>query len=106
LTLRSVKVESRQEGFVTGVDASEVGRAASVMGGGRTHMADSIDPAVGFISEAKIGDKVSSGQSLGTLYFHDEALGAEAAEIIRSSYEIGAEPPAQLPTLIKEVITA
>lgn len=106
LTLRSVKVESRQDGFITGVDAAEVGRAVSVMGGGRTHIADSIDPAVGFISEAKIGDEVSGGGPLGTLFFHDERLGAEAEEIIRSSYQIGEEPPAQLPTLIKEVITA
>lgn len=106
LTLRSVKVESRQDGFIKGVDAAEVGRAASVMGGGRTRMADSIDPAVGFVSEARIGDHVSRGQSIGTLYFHDERLGAEAEEIIRSSYEIGEQPPAQLPALIKEVITA
>jgi pyrimidine-nucleoside phosphorylase len=106
LTLRSVKVESGQDGFVTGVDAAEVGRAVGIIGGGRTHMADSIDPAVGFISEAKIGDKVSSGHIFGTLYFHDEQLGAEAAGIIRASYRVGEEAPAQLPALIKEVITA
>ncbi|HKS29908.1 MAG TPA: thymidine phosphorylase [Pyrinomonadaceae bacterium] len=106
LTLRSVKVESGQDGFVTGVDAAEVGRAVAIMGGGRTHMADTIDPAVGFISEAKIGDHVARGQSFGTLYFHDEQSGEEAAEIIRSSYSVGEEPPAQLPALIKEVITA
>jgi pyrimidine-nucleoside phosphorylase len=106
LTLRSVRVESGQDGFVTGVDTAEVGRAVAIIGGGRTHMTDVIDPAVGFISEAKIGDKVTRGQSFGTLYFHDERLGAEAAEIIRASYIVSEEAPAQLPALIKEVITA
>jgi pyrimidine-nucleoside phosphorylase len=106
LTLRSVNVESTQEGFVTGVDASEVGRAVAIMGGGRTHMTDSIDPAVGFISRARIGERISRGHALGTLYFHDEALGATAAEIIRAAYRIGEQPLAQLPALIKEVITA
>jgi pyrimidine-nucleoside phosphorylase len=106
LTLRSVKVESRQDGFVKGIDASEVGRAVAIMGGGRTHMMDKIDPAVGFLSHAKIGDPVSEGDALGTLYFHDEAAGAQAAEMIRLSYEINSEPPGQLPALIKEVITA
>jgi thymidine phosphorylase len=76
------------------------------MGGGRTHMADSIDPGVGFISHAKIGDHVSGKEALGTLYFHDEAKGLNAAEIIRAGYEIADKPPAQLPALIKEVITA
>jgi pyrimidine-nucleoside phosphorylase len=106
LTLRSIKVESPQDGFVTGIDASEVGRAVAIMGGGRTHMADSIDPAVGFISEAKIGDRVSRKDAFGTLYFHDEAKGRNAAELIRAAYEIADTPPAQLPALIKEVITA
>jgi thymidine phosphorylase len=69
-------------------------------------MADTIDPAVGFLSQARIGDRISRGQPLGTLYFHDEALGASAAEIIRAAYTVGEEPTAQLPTLIKEVITA
>jgi pyrimidine-nucleoside phosphorylase len=106
LTLRSVNVESTQEGFVTGVDASDVGRAVAIMGGGRTHIADSIDPAVGFISRARIGDKISRGQPLGTLYFHDEARGRSAAEMIRAAYVVGETAPAQLPALIKEVITA
>lgn len=106
LTLRSVKVESPHDGFVTGVDTSEIGRAVAIMGGGRTHIADSIDPAVGFISHAKIGDRVSSRDALGTLYFHDEAKGRSAAEIIRKGYEISEEPLGQLPALIKEVITA
>jgi pyrimidine-nucleoside phosphorylase len=106
LTLRSVKVESRQDGFVTGVDASEVGRAVAIVGGGRTHMSDSIDPAVGFISEVKIGDRVSKGDALGTLYFHDEERGQAASAMIRMSYSVSEEPPVQLPALIKEVITA
>jgi pyrimidine-nucleoside phosphorylase len=106
LTLRSVKVESPQDGFITGIDASEVGRAVAIMGGGRTHIADKIDLAVGFITEAKIGDHVSGNQALGTLYFHDEAKGRNALEIIRAAYEITDKPTAQLPALIKEVITA
>lgn len=105
LTLRSIKVESPHAGFVKAIDAREVGRAVAIMGGGRTRVEDTIDPAVGFISEAKIGDEVSEGEALGTLYFHDEAQGAQAAEIIRRSYEIAYEPLAELPALIKEVIT-
>lgn len=106
LTLRSIKVESPHDGFVTGIDASEVGRAVAIMGGGRTHMADSIDPAVGFICEAKTGDSVSKADALGTLYFHSEEKGLEAARMIGAAYEIREEPPSQPPALIKEVITA
>lgn len=106
LTLRSVKVESPQEGYVTGIDAAEVGRAVAILGGGRTHISDSIDPAVGFISEAKIGDRLACGQPFGTLYFHDEARGRAATEIVRAAYEVSETPPLHLPALIKEVITA
>jgi pyrimidine-nucleoside phosphorylase len=105
LTVRSVKVESPHAGFVNAINASEVGRAVSIMGGGRTRVEDKIDPAVGFMSHAKIGSEVSAGDWLGTLYFHDEALGREAARIIRASYEITERPVAEPPQLIKEVIT-
>ncbi len=106
LTLRAIRVESPRTGFVTSVEANEVGHAVSIMGGGRTRVEDSIDPAVGFIADVGIGDEVRAGTPLGTLYYHDEARGMEAAGIILSSYEISDEPPQELPTLIKEVITA
>src|SRR5204863_9605932 len=102
--LRAVKVESPRAGFVTGVDATEIGFAVASIGGGRVRVEDEIDPAVGYLAHARHGDEVRAGDALGTLYCRDEAQAAQAAPRIQAAYTIGAESPPTL-KLIKEVIT-
>ncbi|MEA2176632.1 MAG: pyrimidine-nucleoside phosphorylase, partial [Blastocatellia bacterium] len=84
--------------------AAEIGNTVAAMGGGRVRITDSIDPAVGFIAEAKIGDEVQAGDTIGLLYCRDEGQGKRAAERIRAAYKIEDEHPST-PKLIKEVIT-
>ncbi|HEV7860377.1 MAG TPA: hypothetical protein VGO91_17300, partial [Pyrinomonadaceae bacterium] len=66
---------------------------------------DEIDPAVGFIALAKIGDELHEGDAIGLLYCRDESQGERAVERIRAAYEIVDERPAVTLKLIKEVIT-
>jgi pyrimidine-nucleoside phosphorylase len=105
LTPHEVKVESTRTGFVTGIDTAEIGHAIASIGGGRTRIEDVIDPGVGFAAEAKIGDEVKAGTTLGLLYCRDEAQAEMARARIRDAYTIGADSTFA-PTLIKEVITA
>jgi pyrimidine-nucleoside phosphorylase len=105
LTPHEVKVESPRTGFVTGIDTCEIGHAIAEIGGGRVRIEDVIDPAVGFASEAKIGDRVEAGEVLGLLYCRDETQAQIASERIRSAYKI-CDDQASVPKLIKEVITA
>lgn len=105
LTPNELEVESTRTGFITNVDTAEVGHAVASIGGGRVHIEDTIDPAVGFAAEAKIGDYVEAGQPLGLLYCRDEADAKAALERIRAAYVIRDEQ-VSAPTLIKEVITA
>lgn len=106
LTLHVVEVESPREGFIASVDAAEIGHAVGAIGGGRSRIEDRIDPAVGFLAQAKIGDKVSANEPLGVLYCRNEAQAAEAARRISDSYRIVDEVSTVKPALIKEVITA
>jgi pyrimidine-nucleoside phosphorylase len=106
LTLTEVKVESPRAGFVTGVDAAEIGNAVASIGGGRARIEDRIDPAVGFLFEAKVGDQVSEGEAVGLLYCRDEKQAKLAGERIRAAYTIGDAPSNLKYQLIKEVITA
>jgi pyrimidine-nucleoside phosphorylase len=105
LKLREVRVESPRAGIVAGVDTAEVGRAVAEIGGGRVRVTDEVDPHVGFLVEAGIGDEVRAGDALGLLYCRDDARGEEAAARIRAAYAVADErPPAR--RLIKEVINA
>jgi thymidine phosphorylase len=104
--LREVAVESTREGFITAIDAAEIGLALASIGGGRVRVEDKIDTAVGYFADAKLGEQVRAGQTLGTLLSRDETQEREAASRILKAYTIGDEPPqADSFKLIKDVIS-
>lgn len=104
LATESFKVESPRSGFVIKVQTAEIGHAIAAIGGGRVRIDDAIDPSVGFIAEARIGDRISEHAALGTVYCRDESSGREAAQRIQSAYEIGDQSPSDIPSLMREVI--
>lgn len=106
LTLHVVDVESPRAGYIARIDAAEIGLAVGEMGGGRIRVEDKIDPAVGFLAQAKIGDKLAAGDPLGVLYCRSESQASRAAARIRAGYLIVDDVPNAKPALIKEVITA
>src|SRR5215213_8914958 len=65
LTLHEVKVESPRTGFIKNIETAEVGHAVAALGGGRVRVEDAVDPGVGFIGQAKLGDQVRAGDVLG-----------------------------------------
>lgn len=103
LVRESFKVESPRAGFVTKVNAADIGYAIAAIGGGRVRIDDEIDPTVGFVADAKIGDSMAAGQTIGTVFCRDEAKAKAAVQAIQSAYQIHDEPVAE-PLLVKEVI--
>jgi pyrimidine-nucleoside phosphorylase len=103
LTDRCVKVESARSGFVTKIDTEEIGHAIAEAGGGRVRMEDQIDPTVGFLCETKIGDKIKSGDLIGTVYCANGDRGDRAASRILAAFQVDGTAP-EPPGLIKEVI--
>ena len=62
----------RARGFVSAIDAGDIGRASAAIGAGRDTKEDPIDPAVGVILEVKVGEKVEEGGVLCRLYYTSE----------------------------------
>lgn len=104
LATESFKVESPRSGFVIKVNTAEIGHAIAAIGGGRVRIDDTIDPSVGFLAEARIGDRVEDRAALGAVYCRDESRAKEAAERIQAAYEIGDSSPSDIPLLMREVI--
>jgi len=104
LVSESIKVESPRSGFITRIDTTEIGHAIAAIGGGRVRIEDVIDPTVGFVTEVKLGDRITQNDALGIVYSSDAGRGREAAVRIQSAYAIDDSPPAGSQTLVKEII--
>jgi pyrimidine-nucleoside phosphorylase len=96
-------VSSGKSGFVAKINCQSVGIASVVLGGGRAKKEDSVDPSVGIILHRKLGDAVSAGDALCTIYYNSENKAAQAAELLQKSFEIAAVAPEKKP-LVHRVI--
>jgi thymidine phosphorylase len=97
-------VPAPADGFVTAIDAEEIGYAAIALGAGRSKAGDRIDPGAGIVLERKVGHPVRRGDALAILRSADEARMADAARRVLDAYRIGPETPGA-PSLVLEVIS-
>lgn len=98
------EVTSPRAGFVSAIDAGDIGRASAMIGAGRDAKDDLIDPAVGVILEVKVGDKVEAGAVLCRLYYTKEGRLDESAQLVEDAFKISTHPPEQR-ELILEVVS-
>ncbi len=63
-----VQLTAGTGGYVSGIDALEVGMAAVDIGAGRRKKEDAIDHGAGFFFYKKVGDRVEKGELIGVIY--------------------------------------
>jgi pyrimidine-nucleoside phosphorylase len=97
------EITSPRGGYVSQIDAEEIGAASNMIGAGRDKKDDAIDPAVGIILEVKAGEKVDAGSVLCRLYYTREDRVEEAAEMVEDAFRISGQKPDER-SLILEVV--
>ena len=97
-------VKSPASGFVTSIMSEQIGIAGVLLGGGRARKEDSVDPAVGIMVHKKVGDRVSAGEPLCTIYYNSAERLANAVPLIEQSYTIQATAPLQTRPLVHQII--
>jgi pyrimidine-nucleoside phosphorylase len=97
------EIASPRGGYVSAIEAEDVGRASTIMGAGRDQKDDRIDPAVGVILEIKVGEKVDAGAVLCRLYYTSDEHVEEAAELVEGAFRISGQKPDER-ELILEVV--
>ncbi len=100
----AMEITSPRGGYVSAIDAEQIGLASSMIGAGRDTKEDTIDPAVGVILEVKTGQKIDAGGVLCRLYFTNEERLQEAAERVEDAFRISATAP-EPRELILEVVS-
>ena len=97
-------VTAEKTGIVSGMDTMRLGYIAQGLGAGRKTKEDQIDPSVGFIMNARLGDRIHAGDPLAEIFAKNEQDCADAAQAIRETIQITDAEPAPHP-LIYGVVT-
>ena len=98
------EVTSPRGGYVSVINAQDIGQASNMIGAGRERKEDTVDPAVGVILEVKVGEKVEAGSVLCRLYYTKEDHVEEAAEMVEDAFRISGQRPDDR-ELILEVVS-
>ncbi len=96
-------VAAPRAGFVTRLDAEVVGRASVTLGAGRDTIADTIDPAVGILVKAAVGEGVQKGDPVLELHYRDRARLESALHAVADAMTIGEAPPPARALIVGEV---
>ena len=81
-------VLAEKSGWVNSVNAREVGETSVQLGAGREKKGDLIDPAVGIMVYAKIGDQVQAGQTVFEIHANNAGKLLQAKERLKNAIEI------------------
>jgi pyrimidine-nucleoside phosphorylase len=81
-------VLAEKSGWVNSVNAREVGETSVQLGAGREKKGDPIDPAVGIMVYAKIGDAIEAGQTLFEIHANNAGKLLQAKERLKNAIEI------------------
>lgn len=100
---RTVEVRVPASGYISGLDAGLVGRAALALGAGRRTKNDRIDPAAGIILRCKIGDMLQERDSFATLHLGSASDEKATRLLLLQALRIGEAPPAGIDLVLERI---
>ncbi|MGA8617956.1 MAG: thymidine phosphorylase [Candidatus Sulfotelmatobacter sp.] len=100
----TMTVTAPRNGYVASLQCERVGTACVILGGGRERKEDSVDPAAGIVLHKKVGDGVSTGEPLATIYYNAQTRAGRALQLLEESYDIADSPVVEKRPLIHRVI--
>ena len=94
-------VSAPRAGYLSEIDAREIGLAAVDLGAGRATKADPIDHAVGFIIHCKVGDRAREGDPLFSIHANSPEKLAAARERVLAAHKFSRQRVQTLPLFYK-----
>ena len=97
------EVRARHSGYITHIDAYDIGRAGVLLGVGRNTTTDPVSPTAGIQFHHRRGEAVQSGETVMTVWGKDPASLAEALPLLEGALHIEDAPPAPRNLVAKEI---
>lgn len=83
-----VEIKAPKSGFISKIEAEEVGVSAMILGAGRETKEDELDLSAGIVLEKKVGDYVAQGDILAYMHLNKEEKLEQARTRFIGAYEI------------------
>jgi pyrimidine-nucleoside phosphorylase len=91
------------DGWVSGIDALEVGLACVEIGVGRSRKDDVIDPGAGVVIAAPVGSEVRRGDVMAVVHARNTALCEGGVARLRTAWRVSSEPAPRPPHILYRV---
>lgn len=95
--------EATESGYLTEINAYNIGMASLELGAGRKAKEDGIDPAAGIKLHHKIGAKVEKGDTIAIGYTNDRSLVEASKDYLAEAFSINADEPKCSPMITHRV---
>ena len=96
-----VEIKSKEEGFISKMNTSKIGRVSCILGAGRENKDDILDYSAGIVLTKKTGDFVNAGEIIAKFHTSKKEIIEEAEKLYLSSIEISNEKPKVKPIIYK-----
>lgn len=96
----TLDLRAPHSGWVADVDPLALGSCAMELGAGRRQPDDPIDPLVGVVLEAQLGDQVEAGQTLAVVHAADEEAAWRAIDRLGGAIVVGDRPVSRGPLVL------
>ncbi len=100
---KKITVTSPVKGYLTEIATAEIGMAAMLLGAGRAHIDDTIDPSVGLWMKKRCGDFTDKGDELAVFYVTDTKNLEQAKQRFISALVFNSEPPGKRDLIYKTI---
>ncbi|MDX1640774.1 MAG: thymidine phosphorylase [Balneolaceae bacterium] len=92
--VESVTVD--KSGYITEIDAYEMGMVSVELGAGRKEKEDDVDADAGFVLHKKIGDQIEQGETFATIYTNKKNTIHTAIKSMKNAISVDREAPKPL----------
>ena len=97
------KIYSSEEGYISEINAKEIGKLVCNLGAGRIKKEDKIDNTVGVKIKKKVGDYVKKGEEIAEIFVNKEKLVIQAQKRILEIFKYSKEKVEKPKTIISVI---
>ena len=97
-----IKLTAEKDGFVTSMNALDLGFACVELGAGRLRAEDDVDAQAGIILFKKVGDRISKGEDLLEIRTNKVETIPKVSKKLQQAITIEKKPPKETKLIIKE----